>query len=61
MVDKYHSNYVLSCPESSTTTIVMAEAPKGFYGQLEAGQVPKWLQPIPLPKDSPFKMWKVVG
>ena len=61
MVDKYHSNYVLSCPESSTTTIFMAEAPKGFYGQLEAGQVPKWLQPIPLPKDSPFKMWKVVG
>ena len=61
MVDKYHSNYVLSCPKSSTTTIFMAEAPKGFYGQLEAGQVPKWLEPIPLPKDSPFKMWKVVG
>jgi hypothetical protein len=61
MVDKYHSNYVLSCPKSSTTTIFMAEAPKGFYGQLEAGQVPKWLEPSPLPKDSPFKMWKVVG
>lgn len=61
MVDKYHSNYVLSCPKSSTTTIFMSEAPKGFYAQLEAGQVPKWLQPVPLPKDSPFKMWKVVG
>ena len=58
---KYHSTYVLSCPKSSTTTIFMAETPKGFYGQLERGQVPKWLQSVQLPKDSPFKMWRVVG
>jgi hypothetical protein len=58
---KYRANYVLSCPKSSTTTIFMAEAPKGFYGQLERGQVPNWLRPVTLPKDSPFKMWRVVG
>ena len=39
----------------------MSEAPKGFYGQLERGQVPNWLQRVELPKDSPFKMWRVVG
>jgi hypothetical protein len=61
IVDKYHSDYVLSCPKSSTTTIFMSEVPKGFYGQLERGQVPKWLQPVDLPKDSPFKMWRVTG
>ena len=61
MVDKYHSNYVLSCPDSSTTTIFTSETPNGFYAQLERGQVPKWLQPVPLPKDSPYKMWRVVG
>jgi hypothetical protein len=61
IVDKYHSNYVLSCPKSSTTTIFMSEVPKGFYGQLEGGQVPKWLQEVQLPKDSPYKMWRVVG
>jgi hypothetical protein len=61
IVDKYHSNYVLSCPDSSTTTIFMSEVPDGFYGQLENGEIPKWLQPVPLPKDSPYKMWKVVG
>jgi hypothetical protein len=61
IVDKYHSDYVLSCPNSSTTTIFMSEVPKGFYGQLTRGQVPKWLQSVPLPKDSPFQMWKVVG
>jgi hypothetical protein len=58
---KYRSQYVLSCPDSSTTTIFMAEAPKGFYGQLQRGEVPGWLKPVPLPKDSPFRMWKVVG
>jgi hypothetical protein len=58
---KYHANYVLSCPKSSTTTIFMSETPTGFYAQLEAGKVPKWLAPIQLPKDSPFKMWRVVG
>jgi hypothetical protein len=58
---KYHANYVLSCPNSSTTTIFTAETPQGFYVQLQHGHVPKWLTTVPLPKDSPFKMWKVVG
>ena len=58
---KYHANYVLSCPNSSTTTIFESETPKGFYVQLERGKVPAWLTPIALPKDSPYKMWKIVG
>ena len=58
---KYHSNYLLTCPNGSTTTIFMSEAPKGFYAQLEQGKVPAWLAPIKLPPKSPFKMWKVVG
>ena len=61
LIAKYHSDYLLTCPNSSTTTIFMAEAPKGFYAQLERGRVPQWLSPVPLPKDSPFKMWRVVG
>ena len=58
---KYRANYVLSCPNSSTTTIFQAEAPNGFYVQLQNGKVPTWLTPVTLPKDSPFRMWKVVG
>ncbi|HET9811655.1 MAG TPA: AcrB/AcrD/AcrF family protein [Sphingomicrobium sp.] len=59
LLNKYHSDYLLTCPDSSTTTIFMSEAPKGFYGQLERGQVPDWLTRVPLPENSPFKMWKV--
>ena len=61
LAKKYHADYVLSCPDSSTTTIFMSETPKGFYGQLQRGQVPNWLAPVQLPKDSPFRMWKIVG
>ncbi len=61
LVRKYHSSYLLTCPNSSTTTIFMSEAPKGFYAQLQRGEIPNWLTPVGLPKDSPFRMWRVVG
>ncbi|MCA1652773.1 MAG: AcrB/AcrD/AcrF family protein [Sphingomicrobium sp.] len=61
IIRRYRANYVLTCPAMSQTTIFMAEAPKGFYGQLARGQVPKWLQPIPFPKDNPLKMYRVVS
>lgn len=61
IVAKYHSDYLLICPNGSTTTIFMSAAPKGFYAQLQQGKVPAWLAPVKLPADSPFRMWKVVG
>jgi hypothetical protein len=60
-VKKYRSDYVMSCPMASSSTIFMAEAPTGFYAQLEKGQVPEWLEPVPLPHDSPYRLWRVVG
>ena len=59
IIAKYQADYLLICPNSSTTTLFMAAAPKGFYGQLQTGQVPAWLAQVKLPADSPFKMWKV--
>ncbi len=61
IIRKYRSAYLLTCPNSSTTTIFQSEAPKGFYAQLERGQVPGWLTRVELPADSPFKMWRVTG
>ena len=61
IIAEYQSDYLLVCPNMSTATIFMSEARNGFYGQLMDGKVPGWLQPVELPKDSPFKMWKVVG
>jgi hypothetical protein len=60
VIDRRHIDYVLLCPGMSESTIYASEAPGGFYMQLMRGQVPKWLAPIALPKDSPFRMWRVV-
>ena len=56
---KYRADFLMTCPNSSTTTIFMAAAPNGFYGQLQKNQTPGWLTPVELPKDSPFRLWKV--
>jgi hypothetical protein len=61
IIHEYRSDYLLICPNMATATIFMSEAPKGFYVQLAKGKAPSWLQPIQLPKDSPYMMWKVVG
>ena len=41
-------------------TIFRAQAPRGFYAQLERGASFPWLQPIDLGKDNPLKMWRVL-
>lgn len=59
IITKYRSDYLLICPNMSTATIFRSEAPNGFYSQLSRGRAPGWLTPVPLPKDSPFRMWRV--
>ena len=53
-------DYVLICPNLSETTIYASQAKNGFYVQLARGQVPAWLEPVPLPEKSPYRMWRVV-
>jgi hypothetical protein len=53
-------DYVLICPGLSESTMYSSGAPKGFYMQLANGKAPGWLAPVELPKDSPYKMWRVV-
>ncbi|HEX5184931.1 MAG TPA: AcrB/AcrD/AcrF family protein [Allosphingosinicella sp.] len=60
IVEKHRVDYVLICPGMSESTIYASEAPAGFYMQLVRGKVPAWLQPVALPKVSPFRMWRVV-
>ena len=59
-VERRGIDYVLICPGMSESTIYAASAKDGFYMQLNRGQVPPWLTPIRLPRNSPYKMWRVV-
>jgi hypothetical protein len=58
-VEQRRIDYVLICPNLSESTIYRSEAPKGFYVQLTRGQVPAWLEPVALPANSPYRMWRV--
>jgi len=58
-VGRYRIDYVLICPNLSESTIYSSEAPNGFYARLARGQVPAWLEPIELPPQSPWRMWRV--
>ncbi|HEX8445881.1 MAG TPA: AcrB/AcrD/AcrF family protein [Sphingomonas sp.] len=58
---KHGATLLLTCPGMSESTIYNAEAKGGFYWQLARGRVPAWLVPVPLPKNSPFKLWRRVG
>lgn len=60
LILKHRSDYLLICPHMNQATIFRAQAPRGFYAQLERGASFTWLQPIDLGKDSPLKMWRVL-
>jgi len=55
----HQAKYLLVCPNLAETTVYRARAPQGFYAQLAREQVPNWLEPVPLWKDAPYKLWKI--
>ncbi len=61
VIAKHRVTMVLICPGMAEATIYQAEAPKGFYMQLLNGRIPPWLAPVPLPKNSPYRLWRVTG
>ena len=58
---KHHATLLLLCPGMSESTIYAAQAKNGFYMQLMRGQVPAWLERMPLPANSPFMLWRIKG
>jgi hypothetical protein len=59
VVTRRGMDYVLICPNYSESTLYSSRSRNGFYMQLVKGRVPQWLEPIALPENSPFKMWRV--
>ncbi|MEA3051840.1 MAG: hypothetical protein QOG72_743 [Sphingomonadales bacterium] len=59
-IERRRIDYVLICPGLSESTVYASQAKGGFYMQLVRGKVPAWLQRVPLPARSPYRMWRVV-
>ncbi len=56
---RHGARMLLVCPNMAETTVYRARAKNGFYGQLARGDIPKWLVPVPLPKGSPLRLWRI--
>lgn len=59
IIRAHHADYVLICINSPEATNHRRFAPNGLYARLEKGLAPEWLTPVPLPADSPYRMWRV--
>lgn len=55
----HQAKYLLICPNLAETTVYRSRAPDGFYALLHRGKVPNWLEPVPLWKDAPFRLWRI--
>lgn len=53
------ATYLLICPNLAETTVYRARSPDGFYAQLVRNQVPRWLEPVRLWPDAPYRLWKI--
>lgn len=60
-VERRGIDYVLICPGYSESTVYSSQAKDGFYAQLARGKVPEWVRPVPLPANSPYRMWRVAA
>lgn len=56
---RYGAQYLMVCPNMAETTVYRAREPNGFYGQLAKGKVPAWLQPVKLPDNAPYRLWRI--
>lgn len=58
---RHGATLLLTCPGMSESTLYVSQAKQGFFVQLQRGKVPPWLEPVPLPKGSPLRLWRLVG
>jgi hypothetical protein len=56
---KYGATLLLVCPNMAESTVYRARNQGGFYDQLAHNTRPDWLKPLPLPRNSPFRLWHI--
>ncbi|MDY1009329.1 AcrB/AcrD/AcrF family protein [Sphingomonas sp. CFBP9019] len=59
IIKRHGATLLLLCPNAAESTNYKARSPNGFYAQMAKNQVPTWLTPLPLPRNSPLRLFKV--
>jgi len=53
------SDYLVLCPDLAEPYNYRTVAPEGFMAQLNRGEVPEWLEPVPIPVEGSMKIWRI--
>ena len=56
---RHGATLLLVCPNLSESTIYRARSPNGFYARLSRDEQFDWLEPVPLPPASPYRLWRI--
>ncbi len=56
---RHGATHLLTCPNMAETTVYRARARDGFYGHLARGEFPAWLDPVALPANAPYRLWRI--
>ena len=59
IIKRHGATMLLLCPNAAESTNYKARSPNGFYAQMGRNDVPAWLTPLPLPRNSPLRLFKV--
>jgi len=59
IMKRHGATLLLICPDMAESTNYRARAPGGFYDRMAHGWVPNWLTPLPLPKGSPLRLYRI--
>jgi hypothetical protein len=53
------SDYLVLCPDLVEPYNYRTVALDGFMAQLNRGEVPEWLEPVPIPVEGSMKIWRI--
>lgn len=54
-----NADYVAICKRSAEVTILSREGPKGLMADMQAGKIPAWLKPLPVPRGSDVLAYQI--
>ncbi len=56
---RHGATLLLTCPNMAESTVYTVRYKNGFYAHLARGETPVWLEPVPLPANSPLRLWRI--
>ncbi|SEM91823.1 hypothetical protein SAMN05192583_1516 [Sphingomonas gellani] len=59
IMKRHGATMLMVCPDMAESTIYRARNPGGFYDQLARGRKFDWLTPLPLPRGSPLRLFRI--